>query len=186
MDEGGKPRIKNGNQSFEVLPEAVVSLFASSNPPDLFDRVQIRRIRWQRNNGNDLTDVCVFLLTLYQPLRLFVPGCIIHDQNDFLTMFKFDSSEKLPDTGDCGFVVEPRRLRNKKLSASVGDKTTVSNRLSAWIGLHLRTTAFGKPLPGNGCFYREMNLVLKDNSRFLLCEELLQFFLKVSRFGSSS
>jgi hypothetical protein len=31
-----------------------------------------------------------------------------------------------------------------------------------------------------------MNLVLKDNSRFLLCEELLQFFLKVSRFGSSS
>jgi hypothetical protein len=41
-------------------------------------------------------------------------------------------------------------------------------------------------LTGNCSFHRKMNLVLENNSRLLQREELLQFFLNSSRFGSSS
>lgn len=163
-----------------------MSLLSTSNPPDLFDRVQIRRIWWQRNDGNGFTDVGVFLLTLDQSFSLFMPWCIIHNQDDLLTALKVGSGQEFPDAGNCGFIVEPGRLRNEEFSAPIGDKTTVCDRFSARVRLHLWAAAFGEPLSGNGCFHRKVYLVLKDHSRFLPCEELFQFFLKVSRLGSSS
>ena len=163
-----------------------MGFLAPCNSPNLFNRIQIRRVGRQRNNSELIANVCIVIFVLNQALRLFVPRSIIHYQDEFFSALELGSSHEFTDACDRGFIVEPSRFCNKELARSVSDESAVSNRFPTGIGLDLWTASFGVPLPGNRSLHCEVNLVLENNLGFLSGEELLQFFLNSPRLGSSS
>ena len=74
-----EPIIKGGSKSFEILPEFVMGFLTAGKSPDLLNRVQVRRIGRQRENGNRLTDVGIIRFTFNQAFCFFMPRSIVHD-----------------------------------------------------------------------------------------------------------
>lgn len=95
--------------------------------PNLFNRIQIRRIRRQRDNGELLANVCISTIVLDQTFCLLMPRSIIHYKDELFPSLELGSSHEFPDARDRGFIIEPSRFRNKEFARSIGNETAVSN-----------------------------------------------------------
>lgn len=144
-----KPCIQNIYERFQLSPEAIVCFLSPCNTPHLFNRIVIRRIGWKGDDCHSLFYIRILLFFEYKAFCFFVLGSVVHYKKEMALFSSWPIRNKFADAAYGGFIIEPKRLSDKKFSCFWQHKPTICHGFSAGIGLHLGLAPFLIPAASN-------------------------------------
>ena len=140
--------------------------FASDNPPDLFNGIQVRGIGRKIYENNFIYNILInsVEILLNQPFGISMPWGVVHNHVIFDSIFQRIVRRKITDRGNDGFIGEPSGLVDPQFPGGRNDKAAVSDVFSSGSGFHFRTASNQSPNPRYQRGQRKMDLILKTRT----------------------
>ena len=158
-------------------------VLAPGHAPDLFDRIQVRRVRRKPDKRDLFPDIRVFgpFLVFDEPEQFPVPRGVVHNHGEPAAFIEGIFPDKLADAVDGRLVIEPGRLEYRQLPGVGPHETAVRHLVAPGKRLDPGLAASFVPATGDGGLDLEVDLVLIDRDQVRVVFYFRSFFWNTTR-----